>query len=678
MPRRYRRTGSSSGGLKVAHDIWQTYRYTGDASILTQGYPLMREVARFYLSILKPGADGILHLEHVNSLETQWDTTDPMPDVAGMTVMFPLIAKLAGDRGDGALAARLRTASGQLPPLPTTTREGEKVFAWSATDEPAKNTQNTDMEALLPWGLRGADSAVMQATFRERVFPLTREWDEDPIWAARLHHPAEMQRLLVQGTQDLQKYPNGFTVHGKNDDPAASHNMYSSWNGVVAGALQDALVQSYDGTVRVAAGWPANWDVDGSVQVAGGHRVSTQVHDGVPNIVGIQAGSNDTLRIANPWPGQAVQVVDGNCECGKPIVGPTRAGTLTLHVQDGRSYVLERVTHPVGSLRFQRVTGTPATAVKHLGQRTLGVTGGTPQLDSNLVTAVTPEKLHALVRAHEGGPLYIDRSDTIAELPPALDGAVQIQGAQSDAKATSPPDYLSFDLTRPAPVYVAFDARGEGKWWPAWLQQQGFEPTGTTIGTHEYLRRLQIINGQLRASGSGVTLSRDGADWGDQTIDVTVRQIQVGASVMFRAPDSSNGYVWEIGGPLGSPGGLGQLRMSKMVNGSSTLIGSVAPITPAPGNKYHLHIEARGDHIRTFIDGRLVDDRHDATFSQGHVGVYLGGSDIGEYDDVRVSAPDGTVLFHDGFSGDLSAWTSRRDDRTTRSSSSRRTCLRVG
>jgi hypothetical protein len=310
----------------------------------------------------------------------------------------------------------------------------------------------------------------------------------------------------------------------------------------------------------------------------------------------------------------------------------------------------------MSSYPFAEVTGVPATAAKHLGPATLGVDDGTPQIESDLVTDVAPEKLHALVRARQGNPLYVDGSDTIASLPEPLDGSIQVEGARADAKATAPADYLTFGLSRPATVYAAFDARGEGKWWPAWLQQQGFERTSMTVGTHSYARKLEIQDGHLRASGSGVTLSKAGADWGDQVIDVTVRQIQVGASVMFRAPDSRNGYVVEIGGKLGSPGGLGQLQISKMVDGRTTLLGSVIPIEPAPGNTYHLHIEAVGDHLRTYLDGKLVDDRTDDTFARGHVGFSLGGSDVGEYDDLDVSTPAGERLFHEDFSGDLSAW----------------------
>jgi hypothetical protein len=133
-----------------------------------------------------------------------------------------------------------------------------------------------------------------------------------------------------------------------------------------------------------------------------------------------------------------------------------------------------------------------------------------------------------------------------------------------------------------------------------------------------------------------------------------VQQIQVGAGVMFRASDPNNGYLWTIGGPLGDPAGLNELRMSKVVGGKTTLLGTV-PIAAEPANTYPLRIVAVGDDIRTYIGGQLVDERHDATFSSGRAGIGLASANIGEYDNLKVSTPTGQVLFSDDFSHGLSS-----------------------
>ncbi|WP_419992726.1 glycosyl hydrolase family 95 catalytic domain-containing protein [Streptomyces boninensis] len=362
-----------STGPEVIYNLWLQYRYTGNRAVLDESYPLMRDVVRFYLSILEEGDDGKLHLHHVNAMETQWDATDPAPDLAAMRVIFPIIAGQADRRGEKKLAAQLRAALPKIPDFHRTTRNGEEVIAWSATDEEAHNTQNPDTEPLFPWGLYGADSELMQSTFRNRVFVQTREWAEDSLLAARLGLPGEMKDLLVQGTKDFQIFPNGFGSHGKNDDPTEQTNYYNGWNSVVASALQESLVQSYEGVVRVAPAWPADWDVSGSVQIQGGHRVSAQVRDGEPDVVGIQAAEDGTLKVANPWPGHEVRVVDGATGEGRPIAGPTTDAVVELPVRDGRSYLVERVDRPHSSLPFAGVGGSPATDVKRLGDRTLGI-----------------------------------------------------------------------------------------------------------------------------------------------------------------------------------------------------------------------------------------------------------------------------------------------------------------
>ncbi|TDD68877.1 hypothetical protein E1262_14095 [Jiangella aurantiaca] len=645
-----------STGPEVAHDIWKQYLYTGDESVVEEGYPLMREVVRFYLSLLEEGEDGRVHLHDVNSLETQWDTTDPTPDLAAMKVMFPIVADLAEQNGDADLAAELRATIPKLPEFRTTTRNGVDVMAWSATDEPAKNTQNVDLEPLMPWGLFGIGSQLMRDTFQQRVFPLTREWDESPIWAARLGLPEDMERLLVEGTVDLQKFPNGFTGHGKNDDPASIHNYYSSWSAIVASSLQEALVQAHEGVVRIAPSWIDDWDVDGTVVIPGGHRVSTQVRDGVPNLVGIEAAADDTLRIANPWPGERIRVVDG-ADPAASIVRPTDAEEIDLTVEAGSSYVVERVGAPLRSFPFEEIGGRPAAEARHLGGQTLGVESSTPEIRSDVVDVAGPRHLDRLVRAHDGVDHLLESSDVLDGLPDVLDGTAMVRGAPDDAENAAPEDYLTLDLSRPADVYVAFDERGEGTWWPGWLQEQGFTRTDLTVGTHDFLQSIALEpDGRMRASGSGVTLLKEGADWGDQILDVTVQQVQVGTSVMFRAQDARNGYVWQIGGSLGSDGGLGQLQMYRMVDGRMTRIGQVNPIVPAARNEYRLRVEAVGDRIRTFLDGKLVDDRVDGTFAAGRAGIRMAGNEIGEFDRFTVTTPDGATLFDDDFSGDLSAW----------------------
>ena len=119
--------------------------------------------------------------------------------------------------------------------------------------------------------------------------------------AARLGLSGEVRSTLIALTERYQKFINGFANWG---GPAGE--FYVEQEGVVALALAEALVQDYDGLIRIAPAVPPEWNFEGSVWVRNRTRVDVQVRAGVPTTVAIEAGATETLRIRNPWPGQRV------------------------------------------------------------------------------------------------------------------------------------------------------------------------------------------------------------------------------------------------------------------------------------------------------------------------------------------------------------------------------------
>jgi hypothetical protein len=73
----------------------------------------------------------------------------------------------------------------------------------------------------------------------------------------------------------------------------------------------------------------------------------------------------------NPWPGQQMQVVSGTS--GEVVVPGTHAETFTIPAQVAHSYLIQRVGEPTTSQEFAPVTGTPATAARHLGPVQIGL-----------------------------------------------------------------------------------------------------------------------------------------------------------------------------------------------------------------------------------------------------------------------------------------------------------------
>jgi hypothetical protein len=377
-------------GAEVGLAIWQQYLMTGDTSLLSAGYPLMKAAAQFLLSYATVGTDGKLHTVS-NAHETQWHVNDPVTDVDAMKALFPAVQKAAQTLGlDAAFVTQLGTAISQTRDYPRTDASthsqvltsssdagGQDVLAWSAQPTATQhNGENLDLEATYPYGLIGDNAGTLtdleKRTYNSRVFRNNADWDYDTLYAARLGLASEVQSGLVATTEKYQLLISGMAnLFGSG----TSTEPYNEQTGIVAATLNDALVQDYDGLLRVAPAWPSAWDVDGTVSVQHNSKVDVQMRNGVPSTVVLEAGASAAMSVRSPWQGQSVQVIDANTSTA--VVAPTTAATFTINTTSGHNYLIEQASSPFTNLPFAQVTGSPATAAKHLGPVSIGTNGTT-------------------------------------------------------------------------------------------------------------------------------------------------------------------------------------------------------------------------------------------------------------------------------------------------------------
>ncbi|MFD9741040.1 hypothetical protein [Umezawaea sp. NPDC059074] len=372
-------------GAEVSLWLWQAYQHNGDTAFLLKGYPLMKSAARFLLSIAKVGPDGLLHSTS-NAHETQWNVTDPVTNVAAMQALFPVVASAAEAlHTDADFARQLRTAATKVPPLPRTDAAthsqvltpaddaaGQDVIAYSTQPAaPLNNGENLDLEPSYAYGLIGDDSgpltALAKRSYDARRFRIAAEWNYDGLSAARLGLASEVKTNLVETTKKYQVFPSGMG----NLFGSAGANPYNEETGIVAANLNEALVQDYDGLLRIAPAWPSDWNVDGTVSVRHNSKVDVQVRAGVPVTVVLEAGDNAPVKVRNPWPGQSIKVVDA--DTGRTVVAPTTAGQITVNTTCGHKYLIEKSDAPFTALPFAAVTGTAATSAKHFGPVKIGL-----------------------------------------------------------------------------------------------------------------------------------------------------------------------------------------------------------------------------------------------------------------------------------------------------------------
>ena len=372
-----------STGAEVSLWVWQQYLATGDRGFLAQNYPLMAASARFLLAYQKQGQDGQLHTSPANAHETQWDVIDPTTNLAAIQALYPATIEAANVLGkDLDLVRQLRAALPRNPPLPRTQPAGPRTLLTASADAEGTdviaesyqpeaedhNIENLGLEPVWPYDILGDTSPLFplaQRTYAHRPNTSAVDWSFDPIQAARLGLGSEVASTLITTTQKFQGFVNGMAKW----EPTA-HEFYVEQTGVVADALQEALVQDYDGVIRVAPAIPPGWDFDGSVFVRGKTKVDVSTRDGAVVALVIEAGSDQQLKIRNPWPGKAADVIAG--KSGKKLVTGAVGAVIEFAATAGESYLVELHNASQNELK-STIGGTPAIHARKLGAVQIGL-----------------------------------------------------------------------------------------------------------------------------------------------------------------------------------------------------------------------------------------------------------------------------------------------------------------
>jgi hypothetical protein len=180
---------------------------------------------------------------------------------------------------------------------------------------------------------------------------------------------------------------------------------YIEQSGVLAATIPEALATDYDGLLRIAPAWPADWTGEGTVAIGHKSRVHVQIANGTPTTVAISSGADQQLAVRSPWPGQSVTVVDGQTRA--VVLAAQSNATFTIPAQAGRSYLVEKTGS--SAQPFQALTGTPATTARRYDKATIGLP---KQSTGNGIVALKARANGKYVTAGTGTPL-IANSTTI-------------------------------------------------------------------------------------------------------------------------------------------------------------------------------------------------------------------------------------------------------------------------
>ncbi|MFJ4205724.1 family 78 glycoside hydrolase catalytic domain [Streptomyces sviceus] len=149
--------------------------------------------------------------------------------------------------------------------------------------------------------------------------------------------------------------------------------------------------------------------------------------------------------------------------------------------------------------------------------------------------------------------------------------------------------------------------------------------------------------------------------WTDYTATVDFKLDSAAFGMFLRAPDASNGYMWQFNVTGPTP----MLRLHKQVNGGYSVLQEVdlAPygFTDADllTGRHTVRYDVTGSTISTTLDGTLVSTLTDSTFPKGYIGfrTHACCGERGTVYDAVVTGADGSTLLNTDFASGRNPFT---------------------
>jgi len=249
-------------GLEMAAMMHRYYLYTEDAKFLQETFlPFAEAVLTFFDQHYKTDANGKLVIHPAQALETWWDCTNPLPEVAGLHYLVEKIQHLPAKLVSEDFRDFLTRLKAKLPEIPVRQQNGLKMLAPAERFANKRNVENPELYAVYPFTLFRVGKPDIELAINALKYRQDRGhfgWRQDDIFMALLGLTEQARRGLVERCSQWDRQHRFPAFWGPNYDwtPDQDHG------GVLTKTLQTMLMQCDEREIRLLPAWPEDWDVD--------------------------------------------------------------------------------------------------------------------------------------------------------------------------------------------------------------------------------------------------------------------------------------------------------------------------------------------------------------------------------------------------------------------------------
>lgn len=249
-------------GPELVFMMFDYWEHTGDEVFLRERVlPVAQSVARFFENYYTTDEDGKLVMHPAQALETWWEATNPMSELAGLHAMSERILALPEGYLERSEREFWNAFLAKLPELPL--RETPDGLALAPAKEFANkpNIENPELYAVFPFRL----VAVGKPNIEWGINALNHRWDrgaagwrQDDIFMAYLGLGEQARSNIVERARTHHTGSRFPAFWGPNYDwiPDQDHG------GVLLKAVQSLLMQVDGRTIYLLPAWPEGWNAD--------------------------------------------------------------------------------------------------------------------------------------------------------------------------------------------------------------------------------------------------------------------------------------------------------------------------------------------------------------------------------------------------------------------------------
>lgn len=248
-------------GPELVWMMLEAYDHTGDRELLERRIlPTADAVIGFFEGYYRTNASGQLVMHPAQALETWWDCTNPMPEVAGLHAITARLLALPESLTPVVARARWTRFAASLPPLPTRETPDGRALAPAGVFKVKNNVENPELYAVFPFRLCSFEKdnrGLGVQALRHRWDGGDFGWRQDDIFMAYLGLTEDARQNVVARALNHDVSSRFPAFWGPNYDwvPDQDHG------GVLMKALQSMLMQTDGTNVFLLPAWPKEWDV---------------------------------------------------------------------------------------------------------------------------------------------------------------------------------------------------------------------------------------------------------------------------------------------------------------------------------------------------------------------------------------------------------------------------------